>query len=31
VVKRSLYALGGAPRPGHATATSTAETLRLTR
>jgi non-specific serine/threonine protein kinase len=28
---RSLYALGGATRPGHATATATAEVLRLTR
>jgi hypothetical protein len=30
-IDRSLYALGGAPRPGHASASGTAEVLRLTR
>ena len=29
-IGRSLYALGGAPRPGHASASATAEVLRLT-
>src|SRR4029453_6848674 len=28
-VRRSLYTLGGAPRPGHASATGTAEVLEL--
>ncbi len=28
-IDRSLYALGGAPRPGHASASATAEALRL--
>jgi non-specific serine/threonine protein kinase len=28
---RSLYALGGATRPGHASASGTAEALRLRR
>jgi len=30
-IDRSLYSLGGAPRPGHASASATAEVLRLTR
>jgi hypothetical protein len=30
-IDRSLYALGGAPRPGHASASGTAEVFRLTR
>ena len=30
-IGRTIYSLGGAPKPGHATASATAEVLRLTR
>ena len=30
-IGRTLYSLGGAPQPGHATASATSEVLRLTR